>query len=80
VIREWTEYRMIRTATRYLYLVRHAEALPDESGLTERGRRQAVLLGRRLRNVSFSTVHHGPLPRAAQTAHLVSEQLKLGAP
>jgi len=46
---------MIRTATRYLYLVRHAEALPDESGLTERGRRQAVLLGRRLRHVPFST-------------------------
>lgn len=30
------------TATRYLYLARHGEALPDESGLTEAGRRQAV--------------------------------------
>jgi probable phosphoglycerate mutase len=29
------EDRMIRTATRYLYLARHAEALPDESGPTD---------------------------------------------
>ncbi len=71
---------MIGTATRYLYLVRHAEALLDESGLTERGRRQAVLLGRRLQDVPFSTVHHGQLPRAAQTARLVKDQLKKEAP
>lgn len=31
---------MTGTATRYLYLVRHGEALPDESGLTENGRRR----------------------------------------
>ncbi|MFJ5925544.1 histidine phosphatase family protein [Kitasatospora sp. NPDC092948] len=66
---------MTGTATRYLYLVRHGEALPDESGLTEKGRRQAVLLGQRLRDVPFSAVHHGPLPRAAQTASLIGEQL-----
>ncbi|MFJ1706631.1 histidine phosphatase family protein [Kitasatospora sp. NPDC088346] len=66
---------MTGTATRYLYLVRHGEALPDEGGLTENGRRQAVLLGRRLRDVPFSAVHHGPLPRAAQTARLIGEQL-----
>lgn len=71
---------MIRPATRYLYLVRHAEALPDESGLTERGRRQAVLLGGRLAHVPFSTVHHGPLQRTAQTAHIVAEQLTLDTP
>ncbi|MFI7063885.1 histidine phosphatase family protein [Kribbella sp. NPDC050124] len=74
------ESRTATTATRYLYLARHAEALPDESGLTERGRRQAVLLGRRLQDIPFSTVHHGPLPRAAQTAHLVHEQLKTTPP
>ncbi|MDX6294447.1 MAG: hypothetical protein QOH50_3522 [Kribbellaceae bacterium] len=67
---------MTGTATRYLYLVRHAEALPDESGLTENGRRQAVLLGQRLRDIPFSAVHHGPLPRAAQTAHLIGDLLK----
>lgn len=66
---------MPEPATRYLYLARHAEALPDESGLSENGRRQAVLLGQRLRDVPFTSIHHGPLPRAAQTARLVKEQL-----
>jgi broad specificity phosphatase PhoE len=66
---------MTETATRYLYLVRHGEALPDESGLSENGRRQAMLLGRRLRERPISVVHYGPLARAAQTAHLIGEQL-----
>lgn len=66
---------MTGTATRYLYLARHAEASPDESGLTEDGRRQAVLLGRRLRDVPLAAVHHGPLPRAQQTAALIGDQL-----
>lgn len=60
---------------RYLYVTRHGEASPDGSGLTENGRRQAVLLGRRLRSVPISAIHHGPLPRAAQTASLIGEQL-----
>ncbi|MFJ5776322.1 histidine phosphatase family protein [Streptomyces sp. NPDC093094] len=67
---------MTGTATRYLYLVRHGEATPDESGLTEAGRRQATLLGRRLRDIPFAAVRHGPLPRAEQTARLIGEQLK----
>ncbi|MFE9424065.1 histidine phosphatase family protein [Kitasatospora sp. NPDC006697] len=62
-------------ATRYLYLVRHGEALPDESGLSENGRRQATLLGRRLAERPIAVVHHGPLPRAAQTAQLIGEHL-----
>ncbi|WP_030730644.1 histidine phosphatase family protein [Streptomyces sp. NRRL S-237] len=66
---------MTGTATRYLYLVRHGEALPDESGLTENGRRQAVLLGKRLQDVPLAAVHHGPLPRAEQTARLIGDQL-----
>ncbi|MEU6718848.1 histidine phosphatase family protein [Nonomuraea sp. NPDC046802] len=61
--------------TRYLYLTRHGEATPDERGLTEQGRRQAELLGERLQGVPFAAVHHGPLPRAAQTAHLIAERL-----
>ncbi|MDQ8703969.1 histidine phosphatase family protein [Streptomyces sp. LHD-70] len=67
---------MTGTATRYLYLVRHGEASADESALTESGRRQASLLGQRLRDVPFAAVHHGPLPRAAETARLVGEQLR----
>ncbi|SNT22572.1 histidine phosphatase family protein [Actinacidiphila glaucinigra] len=66
---------MAAAATRYLYLVRHGEALPDESGLSDDGRRQAALLGRRLADLPISVVHHGPLPRAAQTAALIGEHL-----
>jgi probable phosphoglycerate mutase len=60
--------------TRYLFLTRHAEAAPNGS-LTEAGRRQAILLGRRLRDVPVTSIHHGPLPRATQTAHLIADQL-----
>ncbi|MFF1409391.1 histidine phosphatase family protein [Streptomyces sp. NPDC058289] len=67
---------MTGTATRYLYLVRHGEATSEESGLTEDGRRQAGLLGRRLRGIPLSAVHHGPLPRAEQTARLIGDQLE----
>jgi broad specificity phosphatase PhoE len=62
-------------ATRYLYLARHGEASPDESGLSDSGRQQAILLGRRLRARPITAVYHGPLPRAQQTARLVGEQL-----
>ncbi|MFF2324727.1 MULTISPECIES: histidine phosphatase family protein [unclassified Streptomyces] len=67
---------MAATGTRYLYLVRHGEASPDETRLTEAGCRQAELLGRRLRDIPFAAVHHGPLPRAEQTARLIADQLK----
>ncbi|MFE0811440.1 histidine phosphatase family protein [Streptomyces sp. NPDC058848] len=66
---------MTGTASRYLCLVRHGEASSGGSGLTENGRRQAVLLGRRLRDIPFAAVHHGPLPRAEQTARLIGDQL-----
>lgn len=62
---------MTARAARYLYLARHGEATPDESELTGRGRRQAVLLGERLRGTPLAEVTHGPLPRAAETARLV---------
>ncbi|MEU4211791.1 histidine phosphatase family protein [Streptomyces sp. NPDC026206] len=66
---------MTGTAARYLYLARHGEALPDHSGLTDDGRRQAALLGERLRGVPLSAVHHSPLPRAEQTARLIGDRL-----
>jgi serine/threonine-protein phosphatase PGAM5 len=63
-----------------LYLVRHAEQehTPDEdpsAGLSPRGRRQARLLGQRLRRVPFDGIHHSPLKRAEETAHLVGASL-----
>ncbi|CAL9361674.1 hypothetical protein SUDANB174_00670 [Streptomyces sp. enrichment culture] len=70
------ESGMNGTATRYLYLARHGEASPDGSGLTDAGRRQATLLGRRLRDVPLTAVHHGPLPRAAETARLITDELE----
>lgn len=71
---------MPASATRYLYVARHGEASADETELTERGRLQATLLGERLRDTPVSAVHHGPLPRAAQTARLIHEQLRPGTP
>ncbi|MFF4878444.1 histidine phosphatase family protein [Micromonospora sp. NPDC000668] len=66
--------------TRLLYLARHGEqdlTEPGEpnAGLSERGRRQARLLGERLRGRRFAAVHHGPLRRAAETAELVAASL-----
>jgi probable phosphoglycerate mutase len=60
--------------TRYLFLTRHGEA--DRRGrLTEAGQRQAILLGRRLRDVPVTTIHHGPLSRTTETAALIAAQL-----
>ncbi|MCO1596675.1 histidine phosphatase family protein [Micromonospora sp. RHAY321] len=66
--------------TRLLYLARHGEqedaaTESPEAGLSERGRRQARLLGERLRGRPFTAVHHGPLRRAAETAELVAASL-----
>lgn len=59
---------MTAAAARYLYLTRHGEASEDESKLTDTGRHQAVLLGKRLREAPFTTVHHGPLACAEQNS------------
>lgn len=66
---------MGQTMTRYLYLARHGEATPNGHALTDDGRRQAALLGSRLREVPFAAIHHGPLPRTTQTARLIGEHL-----
>jgi serine/threonine-protein phosphatase PGAM5 len=63
-----------------LYLVRHGEQDPasdhaPDGGLSDLGREQADRLGRRLRTVPFSAIHHSPLARAAQTADIVAGHL-----
>ncbi|MEV1290267.1 histidine phosphatase family protein [Micromonospora sp. NPDC049679] len=58
-------------ANRFLYLARHGAAV-DDGVLSEVGRQQATLLGERLRDVPLSAIHHGPLPRARETADLVA--------
>jgi probable phosphoglycerate mutase len=60
---------------RFLHLTRHGEAGADETSLTDRGRRQATLLGQRLRGVPFDAVHHGPLARTTETAALITAEL-----
>ena len=62
-------------ATRLLYLARHAEPDEDGAGLTSNGARQAEHLGRRLAHLNVGRITHGPLPRAAETARVVAEQL-----
>lgn len=60
--------------TRHLYLARHGDA--DALGtLTDAGRRQAALLGRRLAPLPVDVVWHSPLPRAAETAAIVGDHL-----
>jgi probable phosphoglycerate mutase len=58
--------------THFLYLVRHGEAVPHDGPLSPAGEQQARLTGRRLKDVPLSAIHHGPLPRAAQTASLIA--------
>ena len=70
---------------RVVILLRHGEArydpaLTDENGspdgpLSERGRRQAELAGRRLASREITTLHHSMLERAAQSARVVHEQI-----
>jgi broad specificity phosphatase PhoE len=67
-----------------VYLVRHADVenprrvlyghLPGFP-LSERGRAQAVEVGRRLGDHAVRRIVHSPLERAVETARLISEQL-----
>jgi serine/threonine-protein phosphatase PGAM5 len=59
--------------TRFLYLVRHGEAAPHDGPLSEAGREQARLAGKRLREVPLAAIRHGPLARAAETAAIIAE-------
>lgn len=70
---------------RLLYLTRHgvhekdpsttADDGNEDGSLTATGRRQALLLGERLRDVPFAAIHHSTLRRAEQTATLLAAQL-----
>ncbi len=63
------------------YLVRHGETEWNRTGrmqghtgvpLSAEGRRQASLLGERLRSVEFAAVYCSDLPRAAETARIIA--------
>jgi serine/threonine-protein phosphatase PGAM5 len=61
-------------ANRFLYLVRHGEAI-ENGELSLVGQLQARLVGERLRAVPLSVIDHSPLLRAESTARLISESL-----
>lgn len=61
-------------ATRHLYVARHGAADPFGE-LTEAGRRQSHLLGRRLALLPIDAVWHSPLARAASTAEILGSYL-----
>jgi broad specificity phosphatase PhoE len=67
-----------------VYLIRHADVENpkrvlyghlDGYPLSERGRAQAVEVGRRLRDQGIRRILHSPLERAEETARLIGEQL-----
>lgn len=59
---------------RALCLVRHRSA--DAWGqLTEEGREQSRLIGRRLALLPIDVVWHSPLPRAAESARIMGEAI-----
>ncbi len=72
-----------------LYIVRHADALPDADevvdggydaqALSALGRRQAEALADRLRDLSLAAIYTSPMARAVQTAQptAVSHQLEI---
>ena len=73
---------------KYLYIVRHAKsswdqvALDDfERPLTDRGHRNAIMLGKLLKEQKIipDLLLSSPATRAAMTARLISEQIKYSA-
>ncbi len=71
-----------------LYLMRHADAVPseeeiiaggsyDDQPLSQKGRRQALALGARLKSVPFDVIYASPLRRTQETAAPLAEALGL---
>jgi len=68
------------TATRHIFLIRHGQYILDseKKNLTELGREQAQLLGKRLASADqkFDSVVMSTMQRATETATLMMEQMK----
>ena len=70
------------SATRTLILIRHGqyehrEDDPEKRTLTELGREQSRLTGERLRELGekYTMVHYSTMPRATETADIISKSL-----
>ncbi len=68
--------------TKTVYLVRHGQSQDnvapvypsDDTGLSERGIRQAEMIAERLSKVEFQNLITSPLERAKQTAEIITQQ------
>lgn len=70
------------SATRTLILIRHGQYEygqddPDKRILTSLGREQASLTGERLKEIGekYTTIHYSTMPRATETANIISKSL-----
>ena len=70
------------SATRTLILIRHGQYEhgqddPDKRILTALGREQAMMTGERLREMGekYTTLHYSTMPRATETANIISKSL-----
>lgn len=61
---------------RKLILVRHGQYDSETGQLTPLGRRQAMTVARALRGVELSAIHCSTLPRARETAQIVTRALR----
>jgi broad specificity phosphatase PhoE len=70
-----------------IYLIRHADALPDadevvdggydDQSLSELGRRQSLALAERMKEIPVVAIYSSPIKRAWQTASFVGDALGL---
>ncbi|BAY82750.1 phosphoglycerate/bisphosphoglycerate mutase [Calothrix parasitica NIES-267] len=57
-------------------IVRRIQGLLDASELTEKGRNDALKVGKALNNISFDAIYCSPLKRAKQTATIIYDEIK----
>ena len=60
-----------------MYLIRHGEKTLDFKRLTKRGKKQAELLGKRLKKLDIDKIISSDLSRCVETAKIINKHLKL---
>ena len=68
-------HHQTRMGVRILQLVRHGQYEVDPERLTDLGRAQAACMGARLVPMSVDLIHSSTLPRALETARIISRVL-----
>lgn len=63
-------------AIKTIFLLRHGQYKKDPNEvLTDLGRKQAMLAGKRLKDIRFKKIHFSTLPRARETAEIVRKTM-----